>query len=123
MPLFYSISITLHMFLGLGDYYLLMSYIFFRSLWRIYCPVDSSINYSSFSLTFLFLFRKLAILLSDCCYSNSYDIVMEKQWGHVLIGMDFALLGIGGHQTMLSMLHLRCVLHFSFDMIFLICII
>lgn len=43
---------------------------------------------------------------------------MEKQWGLVLIGMDFALLGIGGHQTMLSMLHLRCALHFFFDLIF-----
>lgn len=67
-----------------------------------------------FSLRFFFeifdfFFKILVILLADCCYSNSYGTVMGKQLGHVLIGMDFVLLGIGGRQTMLFMLHLRCV--------------
>ena len=68
-----------------------------------------------FSLVFFFeifyflFFKNLVILLADCCYCNLYGTVMGKQLGHVLIGMDFVLLDIGGHQTMLFMLHLRCV--------------
>lgn len=66
--------------------------------------------------------KMLSIFLSQYIYStaakilfmiieyHSYGTVTEKQLVPPLIEMDCAQLGIGGHQTMLFMLHPRCVL-------------
>lgn len=56
-------------------------------------------------------------IMSDGCYCYWYYAVMEKQLVLVLTVMDFAQLGIGGHQIILFMLHLRCVLHLLFVLV------